>query len=109
MDTEYVYGLRNRPPMYGTCPEGYLRLEARRDYQFEVAIYDHKLTSDEEYRFEMFPISANAYDFQVGDAVIVVETEEQGVITQQLHNHRYVVHFGNVPMIWGNKELVKLD
>lgn len=69
---EYRYGMRNRPAMYGTAPEGWRDGGAdERDPNnpFVTVIYDRPLTADELYRYEMYPVNDEAYNalgFEIG-------------------------------------------
>lgn len=60
--TEWVYGCRNRPPMYGTVPEGYTSVGEDTRYTlpqhpYGVVRYNRPLTPREIYKFELLPMS----------------------------------------------------
>lgn len=73
----FVYATRSRPPGFGTVPEGF-RMHSEEqtpEYPYGQIVYDRKLTQDEIYRYELMPVSPNAYKYQIGDKVDWCGTE----------------------------------
>lgn len=94
-DETYVYGMRNRPAMYGTCPVGFREVNfAHKDLcpNHGYVAYNRQLTPDELYKWEMFPASKNAYPFQVGDRVLVNDIDP-ATITRLAPCGRYDVRY----------------
>jgi hypothetical protein len=56
---EYRYGVRNRPPGYGTVPKGYIRIEPARPGEprtrHGIVVYDRPLTDEEARGYELHP------------------------------------------------------
>lgn len=83
----YEYGMRNRPA-WSAAPKGWVQAkpEGLSAYEYGTVVYDHKLTSKELYDYEMYPVSANAYEFEIGatvwlnevDPAVVVGYEDRG-------------------------------
>jgi hypothetical protein len=76
---EYRYGVRNRPPGYGTVPKGYIRVEPARPGEprtrHGIVVYDHPLTDEEVRGYEMHPYMPLA---EVVDRVIASFGEYAG-------------------------------
>lgn len=92
MNIVYRYGLRNRPAMYGTVPEGWRDEQPHVSYPYGTIAYDRKLTHEEMYRYELCPANEAAFDFRVGDRVLVNDCDPATVTGFQpngFYNVRY--------------------
>lgn len=77
MTSQFTYGTLNRPAMYATVPEGFTLLDSpQNDECVDRISYAQPLTIDQMRRYELVPISAEAYPFQLGDKVIVNECDD---------------------------------
>lgn len=93
MPKKYIYGM-SRPPMYATCPIDFTELTLNElpkgcispDFYPFLVSYETPLTDDEQKKWEIRPVSSNAYRFQVGD---VIPGKYPLRITRQLINWNY--------------------
>jgi len=92
MAEEYRYGMYNRPAGYGTAPDGWFNPQRAEDYIYETVAYPRKLTAQELYKWQMFPVSDNAYAFQVGERVVVNDCDP-GMVIAHIKSGRYTVRF----------------
>ncbi len=76
---KYRYGMCNRPAGYGTCPEGWSDERESNEYSYGTIAYERRLTPEELTKWEMEPVSANAYTYPVGAHVLVHEVDEARV------------------------------
>lgn len=74
----FVYGT-SRPAMYGTCPDDYIQdrnlivaalKNCNEKFYIDLIVYPRKLSRDEMKRYEIAPVSANAWDAQIGEKVL---------------------------------------
>jgi superfamily I DNA/RNA helicase/DNA polymerase III epsilon subunit-like protein len=87
----FVYGM-SRPCMYGTCPNDFLSLyeHPEKGYYVDYAAYNRKLNREEMKHFEMQPVSASAWDVQIGDKVFTTGRIEWEV-KEHLKNGKVVI------------------
>jgi len=101
----YIYGMRSRPAMYGTCPPGFAEIE-NQDYPYGCVAYDAPLSPQDIYRYELIPHSPNTYPVAVGDVVVVNEVDDATVIGFEPRGFvRVRYHFDGSTedsVIWGN-------
>jgi hypothetical protein len=68
----YVYMTLSRPAMYGTAPEGFLLNASPRDETgVDEIAYTRQLTVEEIKKYELVPVTPNAYPFSTGQKVVV--------------------------------------
>ena len=93
-EQEYVYAPLNRPAFYGTAPEGFtIKSEEQTDtLPYGTITYTRKLTAQELYKWEMIPVSANAYIYAVGSRVLVNDCDDATVVGHAPRG-RYIVKF----------------
>ena len=87
--------MRSRPAGYGHCPDN--RQAAEWDdpdklYPFGFVSYHRKLTQDELYKWEMDPVSENAYQFKIGDKVLVNDIDPATISGFDLRG-RYLIDY----------------
>jgi DNA helicase-2/ATP-dependent DNA helicase PcrA len=87
----FTYGM-SRPAMYATCPEDYVKgyEHPEKGSYVDVAAYARRLSREEMKKFEMQPISANAWDVQIGDKVFTTGRTEW-TVKEHLKNGKVVV------------------
>src|SRR5258708_538735 len=88
----FVYAPVNRPAGYGTVPVGYLWVSNIGGYDYGTVTYAWKLTPEEMYRYELYPVSHNAYQHAIGSRVLVNGQDEATVMAHE-PRHRYTVEY----------------
>lgn len=98
----FIYATRNRPPMYGTVPEGWRTVSELQteDTPYGTISYERKLTEAELYKWEIYPVSGNAFEFAIGSRVLCYEVDEGEVIEHRGRGHYLVRLDANTAMIF---------
>ncbi len=93
-EQEFVYAPLNRPAFYGTAPEGFtVKSDEQTDaLPYGTVSYTRKLTAQELYKWEMIPVSPNAYIYAVGSRVLVNDCDD-ATVTEHAPRGRYIVKF----------------
>ncbi len=88
----YEYALFNRPAVEA-APKGWqIGSPASERFDYGTITYTRKLTDKEVYDYELYPVSPNAFAFQVGDRVLVNDCDTATIMRQEMRN-RYTVRF----------------
>jgi hypothetical protein len=87
---KFIYGCTSRPPEYASVPEGWTDADEHPDYRHGTITYFWQLTPDEVYRYELLPVSENAYRYGLGEKVLLRGVDE-AVIAGYSPRGRYIV------------------
>src|SRR5689334_13240138 len=87
----YTYGLFNRPAMYGTVPTGFTNEQEHEQFAYGTVDYDHRLTDEEIYRYEMARFSPNTFDISIGAKVERLDACEGGYTVKAYYRGRYIL------------------
>lgn len=90
----FVYAPFSRPNVW---PEGGQAVEKMEGFEaydlgYGFVRYDHQLTFDDLYNYQLAPVSHEAWPHKVGDPVVVDEVDE-AVVWGYAPRHQYIVRF----------------
>lgn len=91
MAETFTYGLFNRPAMYGTVPAGFTNAQDNKEFAYGTIDYDHRLTDEEIYRYELARFSPNTFDLPIGATVERLDAGEDGYTIIRYYRGRYIL------------------
>lgn len=99
--SEYVYRTTARPAWRGeTVPaEGFIRSYSANHAVWaaaDCAVYDRPLSANEQSRYELVPVSENAYAFAIGERVVYIETDEDYTVSEHIDGRYHLTHENGV-------------
>jgi hypothetical protein len=91
MAETFTYGLFNRPAMYGAVPAGFTNAQDNKEFAYGTIDYDHRLTDEEIYRYELARFSPNTFDLPIGATVERLDAGEDGYTIIRYYRGRYIL------------------